>query len=131
MGEAVSQPSAAEEAEGENMSGKKRPALLRAIIEEMNVMDRRPRPPFGKAKRDCIRLLCNEELERAAVLRANMNCDWCEGGACDVVYGDGFYGEINNDELVVGHMSVDGEGWRKINYCPICGKALGGSGVNE
>lgn len=104
LGEAVSQPSAAEEAEGENMSGKKRPALLRAIIEEMNVMDRRPRPPFGKAKRDCIRLLCNEELERAAVLRG---------------------------ELVVWHNSVDGEGWRKINYCPMCGKALGGSGVNE
>ena len=48
------------------MSGKKRPALLRAIIDEMNVMDRMVRPPFGKAKRDCIRLLCNEELERHA-----------------------------------------------------------------
>ena len=33
------------------MSGKKRPALLRAIIDEMNVMDRMIRPPFGKAKR--------------------------------------------------------------------------------
>lgn len=48
------------------MGGKKRPALLRAIIEEMNFMDRMIRPPFGKAKRDCIRLLCNEELERHA-----------------------------------------------------------------
>ncbi len=55
-----------------------------------------------------------------------MSCDWCEGGACDLVCGDGFYAEIDNGELVVFNESVQGEGRRKINFCPMCGRALEG-----
>ena len=51
-------------------------------------------------------------------------CDWCEGGACDVVYGDGFRGEIDNGDLVVWNDFVSGKGRRKINYCPMCGRKL-------
>ena len=55
-----------------------------------------------------------------------MSCDWCEGGACDLVWGDGFYAEIDNGELVVSNSFASGEGRRKINFCPMCGKALEG-----
>lgn len=55
-----------------------------------------------------------------------MSCDWCEGGACDLVYGNGFYAEIDNGELVVSNSFAAGEGRRKINFCPMCGRALEG-----
>ena len=60
-----------------------------------------------------------------------MSCDWCEGGACDLVWGDGFYAEIDNGELVVSNSFAAGEGRRKINFCPMCGKALEGGGGPE
>lgn len=51
-------------------------------------------------------------------------CDWCQGGSCDVVYGNGFHGEIDNGFLVVWNENVEFEGIRKINYCPMCGRKL-------
>ena len=60
-----------------------------------------------------------------------MSCYWCEGGACDLVCGDGFYAEIDNGELVVSNSFVAGEGRRKINFCPMCGKALEGGGEDN
>ena len=59
-----------------------------------------------------------ERIDRETV------CDWCEGGACDVVYGNGFRGEIDNGELVVWNDFDEGKGRRKINYCPMCGRQL-------
>lgn len=44
------------------MSGKMRPALLNQVLEELNIMERQPRPALGKAKRDCIRELVKEKL---------------------------------------------------------------------
>lgn len=66
------------------------------------------------------------KLDRVTLERDAASCDWCEGGACDLVWGDGFYAEIDNGELVVSNSFAAGEGRRKINFCPMCGKALEG-----
>lgn len=46
------------------MPGKLKPALLNQVLEELNIMERQPRPAFGKAKRDCIRELVAREIAR-------------------------------------------------------------------
>jgi len=46
------------------MAGKLRPSLLNQVLEELNIMEREAHPAFGKAKRDCIRILVNQELKR-------------------------------------------------------------------
>jgi hypothetical protein len=46
------------------MPGTLRPSLLRQVISEMDIMDREAHPALGKAKRDCIRALAKNELER-------------------------------------------------------------------
>ena len=46
------------------MSGKLRPSLLNQVLEELNIMERQAHPAFGKTKRDCIRELINQELEK-------------------------------------------------------------------
>jgi len=46
------------------MTGKMRPCLLNQVLEELNIMERQAHPAFGKAKRDCIRELVNQELTK-------------------------------------------------------------------
>lgn len=49
---------------GKVMSGALRPSLLRQVISEMDIMDKKAHPAIEKAKRDCIRALAKNELER-------------------------------------------------------------------
>lgn len=55
-------------------------------------------------------------------------CDWCEGGAWDLVYGeDGRYrADIEEDEMQFYDNGKEVAS-RKINFCPICGRLLGSS----
>lgn len=48
-------------------------------------------------------------------------CDWCDGGACDLVFGNDFHCEIDDGVLFVYHGLQMSMG-RKIKYCPMCGK---------
>lgn len=51
-------------------------------------------------------------------------CDWCQGLAADIVYGNGYYGEVYKGHLIIGNKELNKEGSRKINFCPMCGRKL-------
>ena len=58
-----------------------------------------------------------------------MSCDWCQGGACDLVYNTQDHsvrGEIDEDTGVMTFFyGEDIVGSRKVNYCPMCGRQVG------
>lgn len=58
-----------------------------------------------------------------------MSCDWCQGGACDLVYNTDNHavrGEIDEDTGVMTFMIGDTiVGSRKVNFCPMCGRLVG------
>lgn len=56
-------------------------------------------------------------------------CDWCQGGANDLIYDqndDRVSGEIDEETGVIS-VYFDGVtiGSRKVNYCPMCGRQVG------
>lgn len=52
------------------------------------------------------------------------SCDWCQGGAADVVYGqEGISADIDNGVLRVYDRDKEIAS-RRIYFCPICGKTL-------
>lgn len=56
-------------------------------------------------------------------------CDWCQGGAGDLVYNpyDPLVGgDIDGDKgIMTFYVKNKTFGFRKINYCPMCGRRLG------
>ncbi len=55
-----------------------------------------------------------------------MSCDWCGGGAADLVWGEEASGEIFKDtgKMVVYYRDKEIAS-RHVNFCPMCGKRVG------
>jgi len=68
------------------MAGKLRPCLLNQVLEELNIMDRQAHPAFGKAKRDCIRELVNQELNQTVNKEQIIYCKDCKNCELHVDY---------------------------------------------
>lgn len=55
-----------------------------------------------------------------------MSCDWCEGGACDLVIGDNITAEVFADSgMLVVYDRGKKIASRHVKYCPMCGKRIG------
>lgn len=55
-----------------------------------------------------------------------MSCDWCEGGACDLIIGDNITAEIFADSGMLVVYDRDKKiASRHVKYCPMCGKRVG------
>lgn len=61
-------------------------------------------------------------------------CDWCEGGAMDLVYNkdNTIHGEVDEENGIMTIVATPYErekifGTRQVNFCPMCGRPVGKS----
>lgn len=55
-----------------------------------------------------------------------MSCDWCGGGASDLVYGDEVSADIDKETgILTVYFRGEEVGSRHVKYCPMCGKRVG------
>lgn len=58
-------------------------------------------------------------------------CDWCQGGACDLVYNSQgtVEGDIDEETGIMTFYAMFDEkeikGSRRVKFCPMCGRHLG------
>lgn len=112
------------------MSGKMRPALLNQVLEELNIMERQPRPAFGKAKRDCIRALVHEKQNCCVNGKEESKCEYCDfsGGygkllvEYDSDVGVYIYEDMKKRHALV--CNVNDVDQIQITTCPVCGRTL-------
>lgn len=54
------------------------------------------------------------------------SCDWCQGGAADLVFGEGISADIDEEDGVLRvYLRGDEVASRQINFCPMCGRPVG------
>lgn len=55
------------------------------------------------------------------------DCDWCDGGACDLVIGreNGITADIDEEGMMRVYVNGEEKASRRVRFCPMCGKPFG------